>query len=267
MSDSPFEPDRWRPLSGGLAAEQIGDDGQPRLVFLHGFTQTANSWKPIAEHFAANGFQCVVIDLPGHGGSPHVRADLRRTADLIAWLGGRATYVGYSLGGRAALHVALMYPHLVRALVVIGANPGIIDDDERNRRRESDDELSAQLQEHGIDDFLRKWVAQPLFGGLEVGDAEMADRLRNTVDGLSNSLRMAGTGAQGSMWARLRELNMPVLALAGTDDLKFSAIAEQIARSVPRGRSVLVPDAAHAAHLQQPQFVVDAINEFLADLP
>jgi len=263
-SPSPWEPPRWRPLSGRLAAEQRGDDGAPRLVFVHGFTQTGNSWKPIAEQFVATGHQCVVVDLPGHGDSGHVRADLRRTADMIAALGGRATYVGYSLGGRAALHVALMYPNLVRSLVTIGANPGIDDDEERSRRRESDDQLAARMQEEGLEQFLRGWTTLPLFGGLTLSEADMADRLRNTVEGLSNSLRMAGTGAQGSLWPRLRELNMPVLAMAGADDAKFAAIAEQIARTVPRGRSVLIPGAAHAAHLQQPQAVVAAITELLA---
>jgi 2-succinyl-6-hydroxy-2,4-cyclohexadiene-1-carboxylate synthase len=262
-STSPWEPPRWQPLSGRLAAEQRGDDGLPRLVFVHGFTQTRNSWKPIAEQFVATGHQCVVVDLPGHGESGHVRADLRRTADMIATLGGRATYIGYSLGGRAALHVALMYPNLVKALVTIGANPGIDGDEERARRRESDDDLAASLQEEGVDAFLREWSAQPLFGGLTLSEAEMTDRLRNTVEGLSNSLRMAGTGAQGSLWPRLRELNMPVLAMAGAADAKFAAIAEQIARTVPRGRCVLIPGAAHAAHLQQPQAVVDAITDLL----
>ncbi|MEI8238213.1 MAG: alpha/beta fold hydrolase [Actinomycetota bacterium] len=260
---SPWEPPRWRPLSGGLAAEQRGDDGLPRLVFLHGFTQTATSWKPIAEQFVATGHQCVVVDLPGHGESGHVRADLRRTADMIATIGGRAVYIGYSLGGRAALHIALMYPHLVKALITIGANPGIDDDEERARRRESDDTLAARLQDVGVETFLREWIAQPLFGALAVPEADFADRMRNTVEGLSNSLRMAGTGAQGSLWPRLRELNMPVLAMAGADDAKFAAIAQQIARTVPRGRCNLIPGAAHAAHLQQPQAVSAAIAEML----
>ncbi|HAP76155.1 MAG TPA: hypothetical protein DCR14_08745, partial [Acidimicrobiaceae bacterium] len=129
MSDSVWS--GWRPLTGPLAAEQLGPDDAPRMIFVHGFTQTGNSWKPIAEHFAANGFQSIVVDLPGHGGSENVRADLRRAADLLATVGGEGTYVGYSLGGRVCLHLALMYPHLAKHLVLIGAHPGIDDDGER----------------------------------------------------------------------------------------------------------------------------------------
>ncbi|MGB8858856.1 MAG: alpha/beta fold hydrolase [Ilumatobacteraceae bacterium] len=249
----------WRPHSGPLAAEQLGDHHAPHITFVHGFAQTGNSWKPIAEWFAEQGFLATVVDLPGHGDSANVRADLRRTADMLAAIGATGSYVGYSLGGRACLHLALMYPHLAKRLVVIGANPGIADAGERAERREADDAIAARLQELGIEAFLDEWLAQPLFGGLQLTPEQRADRLRNTPEGLASSLRLAGTGAQGSLWPRLRELNMPVLALAGAQDHKYTAIAEQIADAVPLGSCQLIEGAAHAAHLQQPEAVTVAI--------
>jgi len=230
---------------------------------LHGFTQTGNSWKPIAEQIAIAGYHALVIDLPGHGDSAGVRADLRRTADMVATLGGVATYVGYSLGGRVALHLALMYPHLTSFTVLVGAHAGIADDDERARRREADDAVEARLTEVGIEGFVREWVAQPLFGDLVTSEAEFADRTRNTVAGLASSLRLAGTGAQTSLWPRLREVAAPVLAMAGARDEKFAALAEQIAAAVGHGRALVVPNADHAAHLQQPEFVVQTLLTLL----
>lgn len=250
----------WRELSGPLAAEQSGPANGPRITFLHGFTQTGNSWKPIAELFADAGYLTTVLDLPGHGGSAHVRADMRRTADMLAVLGDDSTYVGYSLGGRMCLHLAVMYPHVVRSLLLIGANPGIADADERSLRRDADDVLVERLYEVGVEQFLREWIAQPLFGGLQVSDADFADRMRNTVDGLVSSLQMAGTGAQGSLWPRLMELNMPVLAAAGALDSKFAAIAVQIAEACPIGNVELIHGAAHAAHLQNPEAVAALVE-------
>jgi 2-succinyl-6-hydroxy-2,4-cyclohexadiene-1-carboxylate synthase len=249
----------WRPYSGPLAAEQLGDHQAPRITFLHGFTQTCNSWKPIGEWFAAQGLLVTVIDLPGHGGSAHVRADLRRMADMIATVGGTGAYVGYSLGGRAGLHLALMYPHVVDVLVTIGANPGIDDAQERAERRTADDALGEHLLEIGLEQFLQEWTTLPLFGGLQLSPDELADRMRNTPEGLADSLRMAGTGAQGSLWPRLRELNMPVVAVAGAEDHKFAAIARQMADLVPDGMAHLIPGAAHAAHLEQPEAVAAII--------
>ena len=86
----------------------------PRLVLLHGFTQTARSWNGLGDGLS-NRFEVVSIDAPGHGGSSEVRADLPSGAALVADAdaGGHGTYVGYSMGGRLALHVALAFPQLV----------------------------------------------------------------------------------------------------------------------------------------------------------
>ena len=98
----------WRGLVGPLAASSLGEG--ERVVFCHGFTQTSASWKPIAAQVAGLGYEAVVVDLPGHGGSSGVRADLRLTADMLTTMFGRASYVGYSLGGRLCLQAALAVP-------------------------------------------------------------------------------------------------------------------------------------------------------------
>jgi 2-succinyl-6-hydroxy-2,4-cyclohexadiene-1-carboxylate synthase len=237
----------------------------PRVVFIHGFTQTGNSWLDIAERIAALGYEVAVVDLPGHGDSTLIRADLRRTADLLASTTGRATYVGYSLGGRVALHLAIMYPHVVHRLAVLGATPGIVDDDERSARRAADEALAARILDIGVEQFLAEWTAQPLFTGLELTEEERADRMRNTADGLSASLRLCGTGTQVPLWERLVEINMPVLAMAGDQDAKFHPVAERIARTVPDGRFAPIYDAGHAAHLQQPGQVTARLEFWLND--
>jgi len=258
------DPLQWRPISGRLSAQVAGPDGGPCLVFAHGFTQTGNSWKPIAAEFVRTGHRCVLVDLAGHGESGHVRADLRLMADMIASVSEPGVFVGYSLGGRALLHVALMYPHLVQRLVLIGATPGIADDAERALRRDSDEHLARRIESIGVDEFLAEWMAQPLFGDLHASPDDLADRHRNTAEGLAGSLRMAGTGSQGSLWARLRELNMPVLAMAGALDTKFAAIAQQLAEAVPDGSFTEIAGAAHAAHLQQPEATLAALQRWLS---
>lgn len=271
----------WVPMSGPLAAVHASGVAAPPLsphaghaqgtaaragatiVFVHGFTQTGRSWQPIAEYFVRAGHRCVLVDLPGHGGSAHVRADLRRAADMLGTVGGPAVYVGYSLGGRVCLHLALMYPHLVERLALIGAHPGIDDDGDRSARRAADDALASHIHAVGVSAFLREWVAQPLFGGMSATEADFADRERNTADGLASSLRMMGTGTQVPLWPRLLELTMPVLAMAGADDHKFAAVAAQLAEAAPHARSLLIDGAAHAAHLQRPDAVVSALEQFV----
>jgi 2-succinyl-6-hydroxy-2,4-cyclohexadiene-1-carboxylate synthase len=251
----------WSPLGGALGAQRTG--AGPRVVFVHGFTQTSASWIPVAEQVAAAGHEVVVVDLPGHGASSSVRADLRRIADLLAATTGTATYVGYSLGGRVCLHLALMYPHIVERLVVIGATPGIDDDDARAERRDADDALAERIIEIGTEAFLAAWLTQPLFDGLAPAPADLAARLANSPAGLASSLRLAGTGTQLALRDRLHELNMPVLALAGARDTKFVPIAQQIASTVVDGEFTSIAEAGHAAHLQQPDAVAEVLVSWL----
>ena len=254
----------WRPLGGELGGSACGEG--PRLVFVHGFTQTSSSWKPIAELFAADGYESVVVDVPGHGASADVRVDLRRGADMLTSRCGAAVYVGYSLGGRLSMHAALMYPHLVRGLAVVGASPGIADESERAARRAADNDLADHIVDVGVAKFLDEWLAQPLFAELTLDDGDRADRLTNTPDGLADSLRLAGTGAQSSLWPRLHEMKMPVLTIAGEQDHKFAAIGRKVSASVPIGKAIEIPGAGHAAHLQRAQLVVDALTDWLLDI-
>jgi 2-succinyl-6-hydroxy-2,4-cyclohexadiene-1-carboxylate synthase len=250
----------WRTLSGPLGAESLGEG--PRIVFAHGFTQTRASWRPIASLVAAQGFESILVDMPGHGTSAAVRADLRRGAQLLSAVGGAATYVGYSMGGRFCLHAAVMYPDVVERLLLIGAHPGLDDDDDRVARRASDDAVAARLSELGVAAFVDEWVRQPLFDGIQLSAEDRASRLTNTVEGLRSSLWLAGTGAQESLWNRLSSLAMPIELMFGERDGKFAAISRQMHDLIPDSQLHPIAEAGHAAHLQQPTEVAEAIVAF-----
>ena len=123
----------------------------PPLVLAHGFTQTGAFWDALATHFP--GRRVVAPDLPGHGGSAaYAGADLSGTAALLGAAGGRADYVGYSLGGRALLHLALDRPELVHSLVLVGARPGLPSEPERAARAAADDREAFEAGETPVDE-------------------------------------------------------------------------------------------------------------------
>jgi 2-succinyl-6-hydroxy-2,4-cyclohexadiene-1-carboxylate synthase len=254
----------WTRLPGELAAWSRGSGR--RLVFVHGFTQTANAWKPIAAALADDGLEAVIVDAPGHGESAAVRLGLPEAADVLAAQLGRAVYIGYSMGGRLCLHVATRHPEAVAALALVSSSPGIADPDERAARRAADDHLADYVLDVGVDRFLDEWLAQPLFAGLDAPQSERADRLRNTADGLAGSLRLAGAGAQDSLWSQLPSLDLSVLTLAGEQDAKYVSIARQIASEVRRGTCETIANAGHAVHLQNPDAVVAVIRRWLDGL-
>lgn len=238
----------------GLHVTTVG--AGPRIVLLHGFTQTAAAWAPLATRLSAD-HEVMAIDLPGHGGSAHVDLDLPATADAVADTGGRATYVGYSMGGRVALRLALDRPEAVERLVLIGATAGIDDPDERAARRRADTALADRIECDGVDAFLVDWLAQPLFAGLAPDPDDLAARRANPAAGLAASLRRSGTGTLDPPWweelPRLGAAGIPVRLVVGGHDAKFAALAERLAAGIGLTASVgVVAGAGHACHLEAP---------------
>jgi 2-succinyl-6-hydroxy-2,4-cyclohexadiene-1-carboxylate synthase len=238
-------------------------------VLLHGFTQTARLWGPFGE-LLSEAHTLIALDLPGHGDSGEVRADLPTTAGLVAeavvtTIGQEPfALLGYSLGARVALHVALGEVAGLRQVVLIGATAGSEDAEFRQRRRASDEALADALEASGdVDDFIARWVRGPMFKRLGAA-AQAEERRRNSAPGLASSLRLAGTGAQEPLWDRLPTLTAPVLALAGADDARFAAHALRLVSLVPHGVVSLIPGGGHAVHLAQPQATGRVVLHWLA---
>jgi 2-succinyl-6-hydroxy-2,4-cyclohexadiene-1-carboxylate synthase len=238
-----------------------------RVVLVHGFTQTGASWESIARVLRADGYDVATPTLPGHGGVP--AADLVTTAATLATDHGPATWVGYSMGGRACLHVALTHPSAVERLVLLGATAGIGDPAERNARRHRDELLATRIEAIGVERFVDEWLAQPMFERVppDAGGGADARKRDNTADGLAGALRLAGTGAQEPLWDRVHEigvLGIPTLVLAGELDGKFKVLAKRLADAIgPSAHTEWVPGAGHAAHLEQPDGFVTIGRRFL----
>jgi 2-succinyl-6-hydroxy-2,4-cyclohexadiene-1-carboxylate synthase len=234
----------------------------PRFVLAHGFTQTARSWSTFEQLLRSKLADNVTtaVDLPGHGDAdPPADADLWASARRLVEHGGAGTYVGYSMGGRVALHAALAHPDAVQALVLIGATAGIDDPDERRDRRASDAALASRIEEIGVEAFIDEWLGNPLFAELTDDTNGRTDRLRNTAAGLAASLRATGTGTQTPLWDRLDEITIPVLVIVGAHDQKFSTIGRRLVDALPDATLVSIADAGHSAHLEQPNATVDAV--------
>jgi len=235
----------------------------PRVVFVHGFTQTGRSWLPVASQLT-NDYEVVLVDAPGHGQSGHADASLVVGADLLAETCGPASYVGYSMGGRLCLQLALTHPQLVQSLVLIGATAGIEDDNERTLRRSADEALALEIGRVGVEAFLRNWLAQPLFASLSHEAAGLHDRLENTAQGLAASLRNAGTGTQSPMWHQLSAITAPALVLAGESDTKFTELGKRMVASIGSNANFqTIAGAGHSAHLEQTAAVTSAISGLL----
>ena len=232
------------------------------LVLLHGFTQTGASWAGVAAALAER-YRPLAPDLRGHGSaSDAVPVALDAVlGDISALAAPVFTVVGYSMGGRIALHVALAMPGRIDLLMLVGASPGIADARERAARYDADERLAREIERSSIEQFARRWAQTPVLSGQPptVAAAAHADRLRSTPAGLARALRGLGTGALPPLWERLGELSMPVTLIVGERDAKFTDLAERMSAMIDGAQVAIVPGAGHAVHLERPGAVAAII--------
>jgi len=241
-----------------------------RLVLVHGFTQTGRSWAPLVERFTDAGHEVVTPDVAGHGSAGAVQADLAGSAALLVDTVGPdpAVWLGYSMGGRVCLHVALDHPAAVSGLVLVSTTAGIDDPAARARRRTADEALAAEVADGGdagLPGFVDRWLAGPLWATLPREAAGVDARLRNTAAGLASSLRRAGSGTQRPLWDRLSSITVPVLVATGALDSKFTALGRRLASGMggPAER-IVFSGAGHAVPWERPDDFVAAVNAWLA---
>lgn len=266
------------PLSGGgrLRVRETGEG--PPLLLLHGFTGSSLSWDPAIVQRLGRSFRVLAPDLPGHGLSPapEFGPGGLDTGYGVEWLaselrrlmqgGGaeRFSVLGYSMGGRVALAMAVGAPESVDALILESASPGLEDEEERVARRRSDEALADAIEARGMDWFSEHWLSLPLFETRHGLPEEVVTRVhavlrRNQPAGLAFALRRFGTGVQPSLWNDLNRVQAPTLIMAGALDKKFARINRAMAPEISGSRLVVIPGIGHTVHLEAPVLWADLV--------
>jgi 2-succinyl-6-hydroxy-2,4-cyclohexadiene-1-carboxylate synthase len=252
--------------------------GRP-LLLLHGFTGRGTSW---GEHATAlaRAFRVIVVDLPGHGRSGTAdpsRMTVERTADDLAAILERsgavlAGVLGYSLGARIALRLAVAHPEAVDRLVLESPTAGIADPAEGAARRAADEALAGRIERDGIAGFVTEWERSPVFAShAALAPAlvarQRAIRLAGDPRGLAASLRGSGQGAMVPLHDRLAGIRIPTLVIAGALDDRGRPRAEAVAAGIPGARLAIIDGAGHAPHLETPRVFRRLATEFLQEVP
>ncbi|MDB5101134.1 MAG: esterase [Cyanobacteria bacterium RYN_339] len=217
------------------------------LVYLHGFTGQGGGWPgAIAPH------------LPGHAHRPiPAHYSLWQAADdLAAELPDTFDLLGYSLGARLALHLAIAHPQRVNRLVLIGAATHVPDP----QARVVEDEVWAHMLEtEGLETFYRNWDARPIFSSRQRQTHPDHDPLA-----LAQALRAFSPGRQDDLRGRLAEIDAPTLWLAGEHDPKFVRLAHESAPACRRGQAATVPGCGHDVPLERPEALARLLTDFLS---
>jgi 2-succinyl-6-hydroxy-2,4-cyclohexadiene-1-carboxylate synthase len=230
-----------------------------RVRQVHGFTHTALAWEPVTARLPRD-WDVQALEVPDG-------LDFVSTAEALGRRGGPGTWMGYSMGARLGLRLALDRPDLVERLVLVSGTAGIASPAERATRRAADERLAGDVERDGVEAFLNRWLSQRLFESLPRERAMLDDRRRgNSVHRIAHQLRALGQAAQDPLWDRLGELAAPTLLIVGAYDRTYIDAAGRLADGIRDATVVTIAKAGHAVHLERPEEVAGAVVTWLADV-
>lgn len=248
-----------------LSYQCSGNSKAPAVVFLHGFLGSKQDWNEVINQLQDD-FYCISIDLPGHGDNQQQAADLMLptpgfnrcaelvTATLTALNVQHYHLVGYSLGGRIALHIAKLYPEQLLSLMLESCHPGLQSEADKLSRKQNDANWANKLSNMPITEFLTLWYQQAVFSDLS--DIEQRNlvlkRSHNQPLALANCYQATSLARQDDLWDLPGQLNIAVHFIAGHQDHKFKALANSWQQQQPVSVHC-INASGHNVHLAAPE--------------
>ncbi len=256
----------------GYHVSSTGNSTLPGILMLHGFLGSGKDWSHYAERLEDR-YACFMPDLPGHGKTAGVYTAARffeKTCDNLSQLAGKIHpqplhLVGYSMGGRLALHLALHYPERFRSAVIISSSPGLKTPEEKAARRESDDRLAESITTD-FNRFLDTWYGLQLFEPLKkhpLFPEILERRAANRPEAIAAALKQLSTGRQPSLWNKLTENRLPIGFFVGEKDTKYVEIGHQMVNLCPYSELFIFPGCGHTLHIENRHLFLERLQLFL----
>jgi pimeloyl-ACP methyl ester carboxylesterase len=230
----------------------------PALLLTHGFSATSSMWSPQIEPLSRD-HTVVVWDIRGHGrttapdegGSFTAEATLADMTMVLDVCGiDRAVVGGLSLGGYLSLAFRLLHPDRVSGLIIADSGPGFRKDEARAQWNDDSERIATSIERNGA---AERTAAM----GVDPG-------AHRSMSGLANAARGILPQRDSGVIDSLSSIDVPTLLLVGADDAPFLTSAEYMERRIPGASLVVIPNAAHAANVDQPEAFTAAVADFLS---
>jgi 2-succinyl-6-hydroxy-2,4-cyclohexadiene-1-carboxylate synthase len=247
-----------RPLAFGVGIPKFMV--KPILHCLPGFLGKASDWSS----FSQNTFDSCPYDFmrpEALGKTLEERAHLLN-ADRSKEGG---VLLGYSLGGRIALHALTQSPESWRGAIIVSANPGLRDTSERDVRVEVDRKWARRFLEESWSSVLRDWDAQPVFGSqpYPLQDEGVDPRSELSRELCADLLTSCSLGLQEDLRPKIARLKVPILWISGEQDVKYSQIGEEMVRLNSGIRHLSIPGAGHRVNPEKVGAHLFALEEYV----
>jgi pimeloyl-ACP methyl ester carboxylesterase len=238
---------------------EVHGDG-PALLLTHGYGSSSHMWAEQVEPFSKH-FKLITWDMRGHGrtSSPSdasLYSESATVADMAALLdaAGAETAIvgGLSLGGYMSLGFHLAHQQRTRALLIVDTGPGFKNDEARE---------GWNVRARMIGD---RWESEGL-ARLEKGSIEQRAALHTSAKGLALSARGMLAQRDARVINSLTDIRVPALVVVGANDEPFLKSTDYMVAKIPGAKKAVIPDAGHAANMDQPAIFNDAVLSFLRE--
>lgn len=249
-------------------ADERREAGAIECWLLHGAVGMAADWRPFAKRLAELKVGTRAVDMwrfLENQSLPLAEfgAAFNEDAANEVSRGNGRVLMGYSMGGRLALHSLLEKSHPWQAAVIISAHPGLPDLAEREARRVADAKWASQALTANWQEFLDAWNAQPILGAALPRDSQAAAAMAQRRREIARGFVDWSLGAQEPLWDRLSEISIPVLWVVGGNDAKFLEIGRRAVAAMPHARLAVAPGAGHRVPWEAEAWLARETAEFL----
>ena len=235
-----------------------------KLFCIHGNFQTPSVWKPLGENLKDRNvnLDAIPVNLENYSfdGFDRWVDDFCNSVETLA---GRekSFLLGYSLGGRLALHACLSRPDLWETAIVVGADPGLESEEEKRLQLDRDRNWAERLKREPLEKLVDEWDAQSVFCG--IGNQAPRNLGEMDPDRLSQQFEFFSKGLQQNLAPKLAELKRPpILFLSGDKDYKYQKIGEKLTKSSSVVKVQVIPDVGHRVPWEDPESFVQVLIDF-----
>ena len=226
------------------------------MIALHGFLGLPSDWSLVEADGGSFGSAVQAVDL---WRSPVGSFDDWVTQFLASLPASGNVLVGYSLGGRLAMHAVLRAPSRFRAVVFVSANPGLASGAERASRLVADRVWAGRFAREEWPSLMQAWGDQAVFRRSTPGLVLERREEDFSREKLSLAMERWSLGAQEDLRRGLLGLSVPSLYVTGEEDTKFTTLI----REMGVRRHVVIPGAGHRVPWDQPGLFMSAMRSFL----
>lgn len=171
--------------------------------------------------------------------------------------------VGYSLGGRLALH-SLVNTNFWDGAIIISANPGLTNESEKQARIANDNSWANRFQNENWNDVINAWNSQGVFSNMQ-STLSREEKLFNKTE-VANMLKDFSLGKQEDLREKIKALNIPILWIAGEKDTKFVNVANEMQELSKNIDLKIIKNAGHRVPWENPNDFKKACLDFISKI-